>query len=552
MSLLGTPAKVGRTFRNIGRIRQIATVFAKYGFDELMKNMGFARFIPARYRGVKSTKDRSTAPERLRLAFEELGPTFIKLGQVLSTRSDLLPEPFVLELVKLQDSVSPLPFDLIRATVEVELKAPLTDLFKNFRQEPVATASIGQVHEATLHDGTAVVVKVQRPDIDSQIKTDVSILRTLASAIEYYVPEVKVLAPQVFVEEFFQSMSLELDFVVEANNILKSRNNLKRMPEVYIPDVHLNLTTHKVLVIERLDGIKLDDTEALAKAGYDSKALAEVLAKAFLGSALEDGFFHGDLHCGNAFALPPETGSTTPRVALIDFGVMGYLTPAARESLLRIFVSLAEEDFETLCMEYSELGSSRGQTDFTLFQRQLQSKIAPYLGVTLSNLNVGKILLDATAIAAQHQIRVPREWMMVFKALYTLEGTCRKLDPHFNAIPFLEEYLAPMVKPKLSWQEFSKEMLLGSRDVQQVAHSLPRQMHWFFKRLAANNYALEIRDADAEKNRENSKRNFGRVASTLYASALLFVAVYAWSTALQPLSIICGLASLWIYWRSDS
>jgi ubiquinone biosynthesis protein len=515
--MIFTPRQVTRTFKNIGRIRQISSVFAKHGFQELMDKLGFARFIPEKYKATE-TESQFTAPERLRMALEELGPTFIKLGQVLSSRSDLLPEAYVLELSKLQDRVSPLPFTVIKHSVERELGAPLEELFSSFGEEPLASASIGQVHEATRKDGSRVVVKVQRPGIDMLIKTDVSVLSTLAAALEKYFPETKVLAPQTCVEEFFHAMSLELDFILEANNMIKSRENLAEMTDIYVPEVYLQQCTHKVLVIERLDGKKMDDSIALDSLGYDRKALAESVAKAFLKTSLEDGFFHGDLHMGNLFALAPsETSKGKPRVGMIDFGIMGYLTPRARESLLRIFMALSEEDFETLCMEYAELGSSRGKTDFDSFQRHVQSSIAPYLGLPLASMNVGKILVDATTIAAKHQIRIPREWVLIFRAIYTLEGTCRKLDPNFNAMPLLESYVTPLMQPNYNWQQFSKDMILGSRDLQYVAQMLPRQLHWFFKRLAANGYALEVKNADAELDRLQSAANFQRLASAVLA-----------------------------------
>jgi ubiquinone biosynthesis protein len=251
------------------------------------------------------------------------------------------------------------------------------------------------------------------------------------------------------------------------------------------------------------------------------KALAETAAKAFLKTALEDGFFHGDLHMGNLFALPPREGGP-PRLGFIDFGIMGYLTPRARESLLRIFVALSEEDFETLCLEFAELGSSQGRTDFDSFQRNVQSTVAPYLGLPLSSLNVGRVLIDATAVAARHQIRIPREWMLIFKALYTLEGTCKALEPSFNPMPLLESYVTPMLQPSYSWNQFSKDMLLGSRDVQYVAQMLPRQLHWFFKRFAANGYALEVRDPGQEEQIKQSAANFQRLSfALLFATAVL-------------------------------
>jgi ubiquinone biosynthesis protein len=172
-------------------------------------------------------------------------------------------------------------------------------------------------------------------------------------------------------------------------------------------------------------------------------------------------------------------------------------------------------------MEYAELGASRGKTDFDSFQRNVQSSVAPYLGLPLSSLNVGKILVDATTIAARHQIRIPREWVLIFKAIYTLEGTCRKLDPNFNAMPLLENYVAPMLQPSYNWQQFSKDMILGSRDVQYIAQMLPRQLHWFFKRLAANGYAIETKDTDAEINRRQSEQNARVMAGAIFSSALV-------------------------------
>lgn len=552
MSLLATPRQVTRTVRNIARIKQISTVFAKHGFQELLDKIGFARFIPLKYRSVRS--DDRRAPERLRIAFEELGPTFIKLGQLLSSRSDLLPENYAQELCKLQDRVGALPFTVIKHTVERELGSPLEELFSSFSEEPLASASIGQVHEATLKDGTRVVVKVQRPGIDLLIKTDISVLTGLASALERYFPETQVLAPQTFVEEFFTAMNLELDFVLEANNILKSRENLREMTDVYIPSVFLELCTQRVLVVEKLDGVKLDSAS-----GIDGKALAETAARAFLKTALEDGFFHGDLHMGNLFALAPSAASEgRPRLGMIDFGIMGYLTPRARESLLRILVALSEENFESLCLEYAELGASRGSTDFDSFQRQVQTAVAPYLGLPLSQMNVGRVLIEATSVAARHQIRIPREWMLIFKAIYTLEGTCQRLDPTFNPMPLVQTYVEPLLKPALDWQQFSKDMLLGSRDMQYVAQMLPRQLHWFFKRLASNGYAIEIKDAGAELDRLQSERNFRRLSLALMGGFGLAGAMAAFhfsyaheSAWFHGLGVGLLVASAWVCWRAQ-
>ncbi len=557
MSLLAAPRQMTRTVRNIARIRQITSVFAKHGFQELMDKLGFARFIPQKYRRARHELDPQTAPERLRVAFEELGPSFIKLGQLLSSRSDLLPENYVNELSKLQDRVTPLPYTVIKHTVERELGSSIEEFFSSFSEEPLASASIGQVHEAELKDGSQVVVKVQRPGIDVLIKTDISVMTSLAAACERYFPESQVLAPQTFVEEFFQAMSLELDFILEANNMIKSRENLKSLPDVHVPEVYLEFCTQKVLVVEKLDGLKADSGSSLDKKGIDRKALAETAARAFLKTALEDGFFHGDLHMGNLFALPPnEESGGRPRLGMIDFGIMGYLTPRARESLLRILVALSEENFETLCLEYAELGASRGSTDFDAFQRQVQATVAPYLGLPLAQMNVGKILIDATTVAARHHIRIPREWMLIFKAIYTLEGTCRRLDPEFNPMPLLEAYVEPLLRPSMNWTQFSKDMLLGSRDMQYVAQMLPRQLHWFFKRLASNGYAIEFTDAQAELNRQSSEKNSRRLANAVVGGACLLGAMAAFhfsytvdSFWFHFVGVTLFLGAGWSFWR---
>ncbi|NUM87984.1 MAG: AarF/ABC1/UbiB kinase family protein [Bdellovibrionales bacterium] len=555
MSLFSTPAKVGRTLKNIGRIRQIASVFAKHGFPEVMEQVGLGRFIPA---GSRPAADETIgAPQRLRAAFEELGPTFIKFGQLLSSRGDLLPEAYAAELSHLQDRVSALPYSVIRGSVERELGKPVEQVFSSFGESPLASASIGQVHEATLLNGRRVVVKVQRPGIDTLIKTDVSVLSGLASAAEKYFPELRVLDPKVFVEEFFQVMTLELNFLVEANNLLKARQNLRDFPQVYVPEVFLEHSTERVLVIEKLDGFKLDNASNLSAQGFNCRDLAQTLAKSFLHSALKDGFFHGDLHPGNLFALPAAEEAPGGRIGLIDFGIMGHLSTRARESLIRIFVALSREDFETLCMEYAELGSSRGRTDFDSFQRAVQTSVGPYLGLPLSRINAGQVLIDATTVAARHDIRIPREWMVIFRAIYTLEGTCRRLDPEFNAVPLIESFVTPMMRAGFSWSEFSRDMTLGSRDLQYVIQGLPRQMHFLMKKLASNGYAVETRDLEADANRSHEQQMVRRLGQAflagmaLLSGALLLTASAAFGAPLFKIvggTLMGGAA--WFAWRS--
>jgi ubiquinone biosynthesis protein len=218
---------------------------------------------------------------------------------------------------------------------------------------------------------------------------------------------------------------------------------------------------------------------------------------------------------------------------------------------------LSEQNFESLCLEYAELGASRGSTDFDAYQRQVHSTVAPYLGLPLSQMNVGKVLIDATTVAARHHIRIPREWMLIFRAIYTLEGTCQKLDPDFNPMPLVAAYVEPMLKPDMDWTKFSKDMLLGSRDMQYVAQMLPRQLHWFFKRLASNGYAIEIKDGASELNRAQSERNFHRLSGAITGSAALGAAMACFhfsylygSSWFHGIGICLFVASGYTFWRA--
>ena len=395
MKWIRTAGQIGQAVKNVQRLRQITSVFAKHGFVDLVDRMNLSKFLPSRIKAfAESQADLSTA-ERLRLSFEELGPTFVKLGQLLSTRPDLLPENYVEEFTKLQDNVLPLPFDIVKEVVERELGRKLEEAYASFDPKPLAAASIGQVHEAILHSGERVVVKVQRPEIEKLIDTDISILSFLAGLLEKYVPETRVVGPRVIVNEFCRTLSFETDFVIEASNMTKMAENLSSIPDIVIPKVFKLLSSHKVLTLEKLEGIRVNDLKALDAAGVDRKQIVTLGARGFFKSVFIDGLFHGDLHGGNLFILPGN------RLGIIDFGIVGRLSEASRGQLANMVMSLMTEDFENLCYQYAELGASGHSIDFDGFEREVRNTLAPYLGLSLDELNAGKILIEATRIAVK-------------------------------------------------------------------------------------------------------------------------------------------------------
>ncbi|MCC7442662.1 MAG: AarF/ABC1/UbiB kinase family protein [Bdellovibrionales bacterium] len=516
MELLRRGRQIGQAVKNVQRLRQIAAVFARHGFADVIHRMTLGRYVPTRLRPAEASAD-IAVQERLRHAFEELGPTFVKLGQVLSTRPDLMPQPFIDEFTKLQDDVQPLPWEVVEATIQAELGKRIQEAYAEFSHVPLAAASIGQVHAARLHSGQQVVVKVQRPEIKKLIDSDVSILAFIARAMEKYIPETRLLSPTIFVDEFFKALSFELDFLVEANNMQKIADNMSSIPEVVVPKVFKHLSTSRILTLERLDGIRVNDIKALDAAGIDRKHVVKVGARAFFKSVMIDGIFHGDLHGGNLFVLPGD------RLGIIDFGIVGRLSQRSRDQLAAMVMALLSEDYETLCYQYAELGASGPSIDFEGFQREVRNTLSPYMGLSITDMNAGRILIEATKIATKYQIKVPGDWMIVFKAILTIEGMGRSLDPEFDLMSAGQDLVKDLIKSQYSVQRISKDLLFVAKDVAAMLQVLPRQIRWMFRKFNSNDFAFEIKSEDLRALTSQIDKN-GRRTSLSLVAASLFVA----------------------------
>lgn len=552
MQWLRRSRQLGLAVRNAGRLREILGVFAKHGFTDIAVRMDLERFLPARWSsGLIEATDRPTE-ERLRIAFEALGPTFIKLGQVLATRPDLIPQSFVDELKKLQDNVRTVPFETIRAIVEKELGKPLTEAFASFEEKPIAAASIAQVHGAVLITGEQVVLKIQRPGLDDIVSQDVALLEFLSKLLERYVPESRIFAPQIIVDEFFRTLKLELDFHIEANNIAKITENLKEFTDIRIPVVYREFSTKRILTLERFFGIPMTQLKEVKEKGYDLKRLNEIGARAFFKSVVKDGIFHGDLHGGNLFVL--EDG----KLGMIDFGIVGRLSRRSRQQLSSMVLAIMTEDFEALCYQYAELGSAGPSVDFEGFQREVRNTLSPYLGLRAKDINSGQVLIEATKIAAKYQIRVPGDWMIVFRALFTVEGLGRELDPDFDMMILGRELMVDLVKEQYAPENFAKDALWVAKDLMALALVLPRQIRWMFRKWNADGFAFEIKVPQLEvlsASMQRSHRKLGlsiMTAGLMIASALALQApeaIHRFKNYPAPSIILFGLA-LWTWWRA--
>ena len=517
MRWIQTGRNLGQAVKNVQRLRQIIAIFAKHGFVDVVDRMSLGKFLPSRLAAFAESQADIPPQERLRQSFEELGPTFVKFGQLLSTRPDVIPEAYIEEFTKLQDDVQPLHFDIVRGVVEKELGTTLELAYSFFDPSPLAAASIGQVHEARLHSGEKVVVKVQRPEIEKVIDTDISLLAFLAGMLEKYVPESRIIGPKVVVDEFFRVLSYELDFVVEANNMTKMAENFSVFPEVVVPRVFKALSTKKILTLEKLEGIRVNDLKGLTEAGIDRKHIVEVGARAFFKSVMIDGLFHGDLHGGNLFILPGN------KLGIIDFGIVGRLSQRSRDQLANMVMSLVSEDYETLCYQYGELGAGDSSIDFEGFQREVRNTLSPYIGLSISELNVGKVLIEATKIATKYNIKVPGDWMIVFKAILTMEGMGRTLDPDFDLLALGQDLVKDLLKNQYSMQRLTKDFVFVAKDVASLLQVLPRQIRWMFRKFNSNDFALEIKVPDLQDVRTQLDLN-GRRQSQSVLIAGLFIA----------------------------
>jgi ubiquinone biosynthesis protein len=454
------------------------------------------------------------------MSFEELGPTWVKFGQVLASRPDLIPPDFVREFKKLHDQVPGISFAEIRRVLERHFKRDLKEIFKEITETPLAAASIAQVHKAVLIDGSEVVIKVQRPGITEVIEEDVSVMLMMAGLIEKYVPELRIVNPTAMTEEFFKMLDLETNFVVEANNIRRFQKNFEGDPRIKIPSVFLEHSGQRVLVMEALKGIPLSQVSRTRGHGLDLERLTREGLMTFFKMVFQHGFFHGDLHAGNIFVLDDQ------RIGMVDFGAVGRLTRKTQDVIAGMFVALANEDYEQLAYEYIEIAPHSEMVDIEAFARDLRELIAPFFGLTLKDVNAGKLLLRSTNVAAKHGLQLPSELMLLFKAIVTVEGMGRLLVEDFDPLSQSLEFAREIVKSKYDPKHIAKDLAYVARDASSLLYSLPRQMKLLIRRLSSPDYAwkMQIQELEEVKRALESSSNIiflGLVIGSLVIGSFL-------------------------------
>lgn len=447
--------------RDLARAQEIATVLVRWGFSDLVRRIGMGAALEQAGRALHWREPeelaRIEAPARVRRALEDLGPTFIKLGQVLAMRVDLFAPEWLAEFGKLQDAAPAAPWSDIHAQLSEDLGQPPEDVFAGLCVEPLAAASLAQVHRARLPDGSAVILKVRRPGIRPQVEADLKLLARLAEIIEAEAPELRCYRPREVVHEFTQSLRRELDFAAECRNAERIAANFVGHPEIVIPRIHWAWCGERLNVQDYVDGIPGRDLAALDAAGLDRKLLARRGAAAVLKMMLEDGLFHADPHPGNLFYLPDN------RIALIDFGMVGRLPEARRHEVAVMLYGLASGDAEAVAGVLGEWRSDEeGEVDSVpeKLDRDIEAFVDQYKGVPLGRLRLGEMLSDLMGLLRGHGLALPPDLSLLIKAFITLEGLGRQLDPEFDlaaeASPLLRHallaYGSPAALARRGWR----------------------------------------------------------------------------------------------------
>ncbi|MBI5643217.1 MAG: 2-polyprenylphenol 6-hydroxylase [Deltaproteobacteria bacterium] len=446
------------TYKNIRRLNEIVVTLIRYGFGGLAAELHiFPRFFSSIERifvSRKKTEDFST-PERIRMVLEELGPTFIKLGQIASTRADLLPPEWINEFKKLQDMVTPVPFEEIKKVVETSLKGPLSSKFQSFNETPVASASIAQVHFAELRDGTKVAVKVKRPGIDRIIESDMSVMNTLAGLLDKYVPASRRYRPKEVVAEFERVIKNEQDLSIEGVNINRFYTMFKGDQTVQIPYVYWDYTSEEVLTMERISGTPIDEVETLKAKGLDVKPIAIRGIELFFRQVFEFGIFHADLHPGNIFVRDDGV------IIYLDFGIVGRIDKDLRKYLASMLFYLVRGDYTRMAAVHREMGLIGDGVSLHEFEEALRDISEPIFGRTLEQINISGLLMKLIQTARRFDMTLQPNLLLLQKSMVIIEGVGRQLYPDVN----MWEVAKPLIYKWVVKEKFSpKSVIEKGRD----------------------------------------------------------------------------------------
>lgn len=566
MEFASKSLQLGRRIKHMGRLAHIVNVFARHGLWSVAERLGLQSWLTpeqvrqaeelSREGGGEQNAEISEVmglPARIRRSFEELGPAFVKLGQVLAVREDLLSKEYIDELCKLHFNVQALPYAAIRQVLRDELGEEKLKQFASIEETPLAAGSIAQVHRATLHSGEQVVVKVQRPGIEQQIRVDLSLMEEVATLVEKFIPEARIARPVATVNEFRRGIVSELDFVREAGNISKIARNFGQWEDIVVPQVFWKLTTPRVITQSLLQGMPAWDRERIVAGGLKPEILVERGLGMFLKMVFVDGLFHGDLHPGNLLAMPNNM------VGVLDFGLVVHLSKATREHLAGLLIALIDEDFHRAVSHYVELADPAVDFNAETFEHEVGNAVAPFIGLALEDVRTGRLLWDLARVAARHGAPMPQELIIFIKTLISFEGIGKNLDPSFDVLKASEKYSSDIVAELYSPENLKQQGMMIARDLTQLAKNGPFLVRRLLRAALEGDLSVTVKSEEMNRLAIAVDRSSSRMSiSLIIASLIVGSSILTFSGKGQELSTmpvvglagfaLAGLLGFYIVW----
>ena len=508
--------------KGLRRFGAITGVLVKHGFGDLVERvLSVRKTRPEVSDGEMFLRSGFPSARRIRLALEELGPSFIKLGQLMSTRADIFSHEYIAEFKKLQDMVPPVSFEEVKAVIERELRRPILEIFAEFDEKSIAAASVGQVHIAKLHSGEKVAVKIIRPGIDRRIKEDLRLMYFMAGKAEKALEIGRVIGARNLVQEFERNITRELDMMIEAGSIEKFAGNFEEVEEIYIPKVHWDYTTRSVLVMEHIEGIKMDQVEEIRAAGIDPKEVAMIGLRSFSRQLMLYGFFHADPHPGNTIVM------RDGRVSLVDFGITGYLDEEMMRHIAHLFLGYAEHDYDMVMDALMDAGLINEDMDLKAFRGDLKDVSESFYGRSLQHISVKDVYDQLMDIVLKYHIRLPRNLLLLLKTFIQTEALGKILGSDASILEVTKPFAKQLLQRGLNTQSILRNLDREGRAMSGYARSIPKHLNDILRQTAAGRQQIELRHTGLEEVRSQLEKGVNRltvgiiIAASIIAGAMI-------------------------------
>jgi ubiquinone biosynthesis protein len=534
------PFKLIKDIKDINRFREILTVLFEEGFDFIIEKIRLKHKVPITKRVKARIKEKKSfaVEKRLRLTLERLGPTFIKFGQMLSVRPDLIPKSYIKELERLQDKVPEFSYDIVQQQIKKELGKDIKEIFKEFEKKPIASASISQVHKAVLKDGSKVAVKIQRPEAKRLMQEDVEIMLYFAKLLEKHFPNIVKYHPVKIIQEFASWTSKELNFVREAANAKLFYHNFKNIKTVKIPKIYNGYVTEKILVLEFIDGTELHNIKEIKRKKLKFDQVIKNGFDAVLTQVFMHGFFHADPHPGNILVLKNNV------VAFVDFGIVGYFDDKLKDRCISLFYGIVENDLDMIVDSLMDIGIEAENIDKEELKYEISLYVEPLQKSSLKDVKVSRVLEEVMSIALNYGLKIPLPFVLFGKTIVTLEGIGLEYDKNFKIIEASRPFIEKLVKQRSSPAYIVNNFIKNALKFKKFAETLPEETEKALKKIQKGTIKVDIADTDIRQLSKEIDRSSNRVSYALIITALLIVGAILMPLSVGPIILNIPILSL--------